>query len=413
MATIEAVNRLASAWSAVVWRGLIESTALLLAVGLVWLVFRRKMPSQLAYGLFLLVLIKLAVPIPLTVPASWRRLGPIVASEPPRPAETVMEIPVARDDVVMGEIPAPFAPIVAHAPTIPPVPAPPVAVKSPKIPPSIAAWLMMGWLAIVCGLLARFLAAHANMYVRLRSAEAIDPASFPIDLADLHRRAKLRRAVPIFSAPWIGSPAVWGLIRPRLLVPPDLSQQMSRNGLTWVLLHELIHVRRRDGWVVLFQRLVQIAYFFHPAVWVANRMIDIHREFACDDAALAASGVSRRECGEGFLKVVERANASPSRPTPALGLLDSPNLIRRRLMRILDGRRPLQVGLSLGSATLLVIVGLIALPRLKAQDEPAKESPKAEATRSPARSISAWWRRRMGSRSPGRRWRRAPIAGGL
>ena len=52
---------------------------------------------------------------------------------------------------------------------------------------------------------------------------------------------------------------------------------------------------------------MQAVFFFHPAVHLANWIIDELREYACDDAALAACKTSRRDCGEGFLAIVERS----------------------------------------------------------------------------------------------------------
>jgi beta-lactamase regulating signal transducer with metallopeptidase domain len=90
------------------------------------------------------------------------------------------------------------------------------------------------------------------------------------------------------------------------LLPPDLALQLTANQLTWVLLHELAHIRRADLVVALVQRVAQILYFFHPAVWLANWLIDQQREYACDDVALAACPFPRRDCGQGFLQIVER-----------------------------------------------------------------------------------------------------------
>ena len=53
---------------------------------------------------------------------------------------------------------------------------------------------------------------------------------------------------------------------------------------------------------------------------MANWIIDELREYACDDAALAACKTSRRDCGEGFLAVVELAVERSRRwPSPAPG----------------------------------------------------------------------------------------------
>ena len=105
----------------------------------------------------------------------------------------------------------------------------------------------------------------------------------------------------------LNSPAVGGLLRPAVILPPDLDESLSPKQLTWVLLHELAHVRRGDLWVVLVQRVLQAVFFFNPAVHLANWIIDELREYACDDAALAACKTSRRVCGEGFLAIVERS----------------------------------------------------------------------------------------------------------
>ena len=75
-------------------------------------------------------------------------------------------------------------------------------------------------------------------------------------------------------APVIGGLLRRGLIRPHVLLPVGLAEELSPPQLRWVLLHELAHVRRGDLWVLLLQRVVQAVYFFNPAVWLANRFID-------------------------------------------------------------------------------------------------------------------------------------------
>ena len=104
-----------------------------------------------------------------------------------------------------------------------------------------------------------------------------------------------------------------GAYRGRLLVPPGLVESLPNEQLRWALLHELVHIRRGDTWVLLIQRLTQIVFFFHPAVWLANRLAGTFREFACDDAALALTGIDRRDCG-GF----PRHHRAPAGCHPAL-----------------------------------------------------------------------------------------------
>ena len=223
---------------------------------------------------------------------------------------------------------------------------------------------MLAWAAIVAGLLARFVGIHLRMARRLRDARTIEPT----DPARLAKLAGLRRPIAIVETPWVAAPAVWGLLRPRVLVPPGFIEELPNEQLTWALLHELVHVRRGDTWVLLIQRLTQIVFFFHPAVWVANRAVAIFREFACDDASLALTGIARDDCGAGFLAIAERACRARSSPVLApLGLFGSYTLIRKRLERILDDHRTIAPRLSWTATALLILAALAVIPHVRAQ----------------------------------------------
>ncbi len=248
----------------------------------------------------------------------------------------------------------------------------PARVDSPASPTlSLQAGLMLAWAAIVAGLLARFVGIHIRMARRLRDARLIES----VNAMELAKLAGLRRPVPIVATPWVSAPAVWGLLRPRVLVPPGLIESLPHEQLTWALLHELVHVRRGDSWVLLLQRLTQIVFFFHPAVWVANRAAAIFREFACDDASLALTGIARHDCGAGFLAIAERACRNRSSPALApLGLFGSYTLIRKRLERILDDRRTVSPRLSGAATVLLILAALAVIPHVRAQaPKPAAE----------------------------------------
>ena len=180
------------------------------------------------------------------------------------------------------------------------------------------------------------------------------------------------------ETPWVSAPAVWGLWQHRLLVPPGMIETLPGEQLTWALLHELVHVRRGDTWVLLVQRLTQIVFFFHPAVWVANRAAEIFREFACDDASLALTDITRKDCGAGFLAIAERACRTESSAALApLGLFGSYTLIRKRLERILDDHRAISPRLSWTATVLLILAAVAVIPHVRAQAPQPAVGPKS------------------------------------
>ena len=378
MTWIETLNAWSDRWADVMWASLVDTTVIFAMVALLWLALRRWLSAQLVYCLFLLVLLKLVVPVDVTVPAWSAYVSPRHTVDQmadwlaeSRPSASGAALPPGKAFDIPAETPPPLALQPAAVPSVETI-APPSA-PAPRL--SLWAKLMLGWAAIVAALLFGFAWVQWRLVYSLRRAEPLDAQALSVDVDHLHELAGLRRPVRMLSTPNIPSPAVWGLFRPCLAVPADLVETLSPEQFRWVLLHELAHIRRRDLWVALFQRLVGIVFFFNPAVWLTNWIVNSQREYACDDAALSASGTSRRACGEAFLSIVERASTFPRPLAPALGIFNPKDFFKRRLIRILDTKRRLHTRLTLGSAVMLLLVALVLLPNVRAADPAAAAKP--------------------------------------
>lgn len=91
----------------------------------------------------------------------------------------------------------------------------------------------------------------------------------------------------------IASPMAVGFLRPAVILPESLAEEITRQELDHVLLHETAHLARRDDWTNLIARLMGAALALHPvAVWIL-RQIDRERETACDDWVVAKTGAAR------------------------------------------------------------------------------------------------------------------------
>ncbi len=104
MRAIEFLNSLGEVWAAAMTRSLVDASLLLAVVTVVWFPLRRRISSQMAYGLFLLVLLKAAFPVPLELPAAVARLVPgspaerLIGASQGRPATVLpaREMPAAH-----------------------------------------------------------------------------------------------------------------------------------------------------------------------------------------------------------------------------------------------------------------------------------------------------------------------------
>jgi hypothetical protein len=96
-------------------------------------------------------------------------------------------------------------------------------------------------------------------------------------------------------------------------------------------------MRRRDGCLNLFQRLVEAVFFFHPLVWLASRQLTNEREHICDNYVLA-QGASPDDYTTLLFRMVEQA--LDERRLPKVALFEGQLLARvRSLLNPLRSRQ--------------------------------------------------------------------------
>jgi beta-lactamase regulating signal transducer with metallopeptidase domain/cytochrome c-type biogenesis protein CcmH/NrfG len=98
------------------------------------------------------------------------------------------------------------------------------------------------------------------------------------------------------------TPGAWGWLRPVVLIPDGLSEQLTGAELEAVLAHEVAHLRRMDNLVAAVSHAIVSVLWFHPLVWWIERRMLAEREKACDEFVLA-EGTNPRDYAAGILKV--------------------------------------------------------------------------------------------------------------
>jgi beta-lactamase regulating signal transducer with metallopeptidase domain len=166
----------------------------------------------------------------------------------------------------------------------------------------------------------------------------------PVDLAALD--PLLQKTLAEFDSPRtvtlcvsdeLRVPTAIGFTKPRVVIPSWTVEELSSLELNAILLHELAHLRRRDDWTNLIQKIVGALLFFHPAVWWIEKKLALEREMACDDLVLAETASPRAyaEC------LVSLAEKSFLRRGIALAqaAVDRLRSVSLRVTRILDVNR--------------------------------------------------------------------------
>jgi TonB family protein len=98
-------------------------------------------------------------------------------------------------------------------------------------------------------------------------------------------------------------PGVWRTRRPVILLPESIAEHLDAEELEALMLHELVHVERRDNAVGNLQMALSCLFWFHPLVWFMGRRLLAEREQACDERVLEVGG-ERGAYASSILKVV-------------------------------------------------------------------------------------------------------------
>lgn len=231
--------------------------------------------------------------------------------------------------------------------------------------------LLLVWAGGALALFA-ILARRSRAVRRRISAASNAPEQLSNLLAGCCRQLNLRRLPQLRVTDAAMSPAVCGLWRPVILLPARLVEKLSEPQLRAVLLHELAHVKRADVWANYAQTLLQILYWWHPLLWLANARVRRVREEAVDEFVVVELG---REAETYPVTLVEVAKLTLSRAVLSLGLvgiLESKSALKQRVHRLVNYPPPHNARLSFASVVVCVALGAVVLPMARGQRDTAE-----------------------------------------
>ena len=120
--------------------------------------------------------------------------------------------------------------------------------------------------------------------------------------SNLHFAAKLRRTrrpivlpnatLPVYCAPQIVTPCLFGLFRPAIYLTEDVLADPQ--ALNHVLAHEHTHHRHGDHLWAALRGICLCIHWYNPLVWIAATVSRSDGELACDEAAIASLGEENR-----------------------------------------------------------------------------------------------------------------------
>ncbi len=153
----------------------------------------------------------------------------------------------------------------------------------------------------------------------------------------------------VYLSDKIRVPAVYGIVRPRIVLP----RAYDEKELSYILLHERTHIKRGDNLLRTVAFFLVCIHWFNPLCWLFLKRLCTDMELACDEAVIARCDEGqRRAYAHTLVSSVEKANVFASTFGGAK--------IRLRIENILSYKKMTAVSL-VGFTALLAVIAYILL----------------------------------------------------
>jgi len=238
--------------------------------------------------------------------------------------------------------------------------------------------LVLLWLAGCVAILVRFGIGTLVVSRLAQTAPRVQDGSWLALAQRIAERLGIRRPLTLLRGDRLGVPVTWGVVYPVVLLPEE-ADDWSEERRTYVLVHEMAHVKRLDALTQLVAQLATALFWFDPLVWYAARRMRAEREHACDDYVLRY-GTTPSTYASDLLEMV-RALGSPSyrgaQPAFAALAMARRSEFEGRMLSILDphlDRHPLRRRgtLALAALSLALVLPLAAFTPTAPAHTPAR-----------------------------------------
>jgi len=298
----------------------IQSSMLIVFIILIQKILRRRLPVRWHYFVWMLLLIRLAVPWLPESRISVFNLFPRSVQQ----GRIVESYSQSRSTERMG--------FYLHAQPTETEQAEAATVRFVRALPAL-------WLAGTVLIAAYVCVRSISLWHTVKRERPITDQKILDLLEDCKMQMHVETILGVVVSDRIKSPALFGFVRPRLLLPQGMLEAFGLEELRYVFIHELAHLKQRDIYLGWLMALLHVAHWFNPLMWFAFSRIRADREISCDRLAMSTMASDEPpEYGRAIVSLLESFSHARYLPSMA-GILEDTCQVERRIKMISDYRK--------------------------------------------------------------------------
>ncbi|AFS77130.1 beta-lactamase regulatory protein BlaR [Gottschalkia acidurici 9a] len=174
-------------------------------------------------------------------------------------------------------------------------------------------------------------------------------------------KLKLKKDISIYTSNKIKTPFIYGILKPKVYIPKQILSLCNESELNYIILHELIHYKRKDLIWNLLSILAIIVHWFNPIVWISMKKMRQDREVACDNLVLETIGEEESiDYGMTIITLSKIKLNNSDKRLINLYFYEDKNQIERRINLIKRFRKD-SYKISVGGALVITLLSAVTL----------------------------------------------------
>ena len=183
--------------------------------------------------------------------------------------------------------------------------------------------LIIIWLLGSIGVIGYFGYGYCRLRKVIKGAEKITDEKILICVQQIKEKAHIHTDISMVKGK---CPMIFGFFKPIICIP----EESSLEEIEMMLYHELLHFKYRDNKVTYLQILAVAFHWFNPLSWMAMKLMKEDMEIACDERVMAL-GINRKQYANTLLNIVLTPK---SRQYLVQGMGEDPKHIKERVLEI-------------------------------------------------------------------------------
>jgi beta-lactamase regulating signal transducer with metallopeptidase domain len=147
------------------------------------------------------------------------------------------------------------------------------------------------WLVVALILLFYFLISYVISYRKLQEAL---PIVNNIWVDKWQQNNGFERKIKVMVSDRISTPITYGIISPKIILPKTMDFSNNKQ-MEYIFTHEMNHIKRFDNLWKIISLIALCIHWFNPLVWVMFVLFNRDMEISCDEKVLAILGESEKK----------------------------------------------------------------------------------------------------------------------